>query len=53
MWLEPLAEITPPPASMARRYDTKVHVDIVVPCGLEPWTIWLLAVRSNQLSYET
>ena len=26
---------------------------IVVPRGLEPRTLWLLAVRSNQLSYET
>ena len=25
----------------------------VVPCGLEPQTLRLLAVRSNQLSYET
>ena len=25
----------------------------MVPRGLEPRTLWLLAVRSNQLSYET
>ena len=25
----------------------------VVPRGLEPRTLWLLAIRSNQLSYET
>ena len=26
---------------------------LMVPCGLEPRTLRLLAVRSNQLSYET
>ena len=25
----------------------------MVPRGLEPRTLWLLAIRSNQLSYET
>ena len=25
----------------------------MVPRGLDPRTLWLLAVRSNQLSYET
>ena len=29
------------------------RVEKVVPCGLEPQTLRLLAVRSNQLSYET
>ena len=28
------------------------HIDMV-PRGLEPRTLWLLAIRSNQLSYET
>ena len=29
------------------------HYKIVVPRGLQPRTLRLLAVRSNQLSYET
>ena len=30
-----------------------INIAYLVPRGLEPWTLRLLAVRSNQLSYET
>ena len=36
------------PHLLARSHD----IDMV-PRGLEPRTLWLLAIRSNQLSYET
>ena len=35
------------------KYNTQVGNAKVVPRGLEPRTLRLLAVRSNQLSYET
>ena len=31
----------------------RFHDIDMVPRGLEPRTLWLLAIRSNQLSYET
>ena len=40
-------------ASFAARQATALRHQKVVPRGLEPRTLRLLAVRSNQLSYET
>ena len=36
-----------------RHFNTSLSMFQVVPRGLEPRTLWLLAIRSNQLSYET
>ena len=41
------------PTSRATAQQSYCAAAKLVPRGLEPRTLWLLAVRSNQLSYET
>ena len=53
MFLCVLSRPCPFPVSYALRLHRARDATIMVPRGLEPRTLQLLAVRSNQLSYET
>ena len=46
--IAPTICLLPPLRALLAKFLTRM-----VPCGLEPRTLRLLAVRSNQLSYET
>ena len=48
--LQPLSRKATSGKHLNMKFETK---EKMVPCGLEPRTLRLLAVRSNQLSYET